>query len=277
MRAAFSAAISRAIEEAQIEFPYLCGISAGSSIALNHISRDWQRSYHQFVESPEDPKFGGVAHLLAGHGFFNSNYLYEGCVSPDGVPFDWPQFCKNRAEVGISAFGACSGETYLWHKRDMPHALALMKLCRASSTLPLLMKPITINEEPVFDGGIGAYLGLSFQMALEHGYERFVMVATQPRGYRKRPFPSGIRRLLETKFAKYPKLVSALLSMSARYNDMCEQLDALEASGQALIIRPAIMPVSSTTLKKSYLATTYNLGLKQAPREIERILKFIER
>lgn len=275
MRASFSAAYSETLLKAGLTFPFVAGISAGSSLALNHVSKDWKRSIRQFVKTSGDARFGGVSHFLRGHGYFNSDFLYEGCVESGVVPFDWLTFCNNPSEVAISSFGAISGKTYVWHKADMPDALALMKLCRASSTMPILMNPITLFGEPLYDGGIGTYLGLSYKMALDAGFERFVLIATQPKGYRKKPFSPALSRLLRMRYQAYPHLLDALFSMPARYNRAAEKLEHLEKSGQALVIRPEFMNVHSTTLAHKKLALTYQFARAQADRDIERICAFL--
>lgn len=274
MRASYTGAFSKAILEAGLRFPYVCGISAGSSLTYNHVARDWRRSRLQFVESAEDPQFGGVGHWLHGDGYFNSDYLYEGCIEDGSVAFDWATFCANPAEAASQSFGAKSGRSYRWHKEDLPDAVSMADHARASSTLPVMMNPISLAGEPMYDGGLGEGAGLPHVIALADGWERLVLIATRPAGYRKEPTSEFSKRAFSRLFHEWPRVREALITRNERYNEVQDQLEELERQGRALVIRPDAMPVRNSTLKVAELEQAWALGEEQAARELDRIVDF---
>lgn len=274
MRAAYTGAFSQAITEVGLEFRYVCGISAGSSLTANHVARDPHRSRLQFVDYAEDPRFGGLSHFMHGDGFFNSDYLYEGCVASGEVPIAWQAFCDNPAEAVMQAFSATTGRTVVWHKRDYKDAVDLASHCRASSTMPLLMNPIAIDGEVMFDGGLGEGAGLPHPMALADGAEKLVVITTRPRGYRKQTYGTAHKVLIRRTFGAYPLVAEALITRPQRYNAALAQLEELERQGRALVIRPDTMPVQNSTLDTQKLEEAWDLGYIQAARDLERVIAF---
>lgn len=276
MRASYTGAFSKAFLEAGIEFPYVCGISAGSSLTYNHVARDWRRSRMQFVETAEDPKFGGIGHWLHGDGYFNSDYLYEGCIEDGSVAFDWETFCANPAEAASQGFGAKSGRSYRWHKADLTDAVSMASHARGSSTLPVMMNPIWLEGEPIYDGGLGEGAGLPYVIALADGFERMVVVGTRPAGYRKAPTSEFSRRAFSRLYHEWPRVREALITRNERYNEALEQLEDLERQGRALVIRPTEMPVKNSTLKVAELERAWALGEQQAAQELDRVVAFCQ-
>ena len=106
------------------------------------------------------------------------------------------------------------------------------------------------------------------------GFEKFVIVLTQERTYKKEPqrFPAVFRGI----FRKYPALADALLTRWKRYNETRERIFELEAEGKAHVFVPDRMPVDNSTRDLSRLAAAHRMGLSQARRELPAMLDFLE-
>ena len=76
MRAAHTAGVVASLIEHEVWLPYVCGLSAGSSNAINYIARDADRTRRCFVEIACDKRFGGFGSFVRHNGFFNSDFLY---------------------------------------------------------------------------------------------------------------------------------------------------------------------------------------------------------
>ena len=59
MRASYTSGILNNLLEQNLYFDYVTGISAGSSNAVNYLSRDTERARKSFVDLVKDPNFGG--------------------------------------------------------------------------------------------------------------------------------------------------------------------------------------------------------------------------
>ena len=274
-RGAYTAGIANALLENELLFDYVCGISAGASHTLNYVSRDQNRVKLSFMALDGSEPVGGLGTLLHGKGYFNADYLYEGCIADGFAPFDWDTFVANPARIRIQAFERDSGRTVTFGKADMPNVWEAIKRVRASSTIPGAMKPEPVDGVVLFDGGLGEGAGLPTPMAAHDGFERYLLVATRVEGYRKRQFPPAVRLAVKRVFAAYPEVVNALLSRAERYNQELDHVRELERAGQALVIRPDTMPVRNTTLDTTELEQAYQLGHEQGLREMDRIRAFV--
>ena len=144
---------------------------------------------------------------------------------------------------------------------------------RASSTMPGLMPPVHLDGHVYVDGAMGEDGGIAISQAQAEGFEKFVIVLTQERSYRKVPqrFPAIYRSV----FRRYPALGDALLTRWKRYNDTRERIFALEAEGRAHVFAPDIMPVDNGTRDLARLAAAHRMGLSQAKRELPALREFV--
>ncbi|MGC2942420.1 patatin-like phospholipase family protein [Brevibacterium sp. FAM 24638] len=120
-----------------------------------------------------------------GQGMFNAEYIYQRAGAPDqALPFDWETFNSNPGDMRITAFDAESGEEVVWSCKDTPHIDDLMIRVRASSTMPGLMPPVHLDGHVYVDGAVGEDGGIALSQAQREGFEKFVIVLTQERGYK---------------------------------------------------------------------------------------------
>jgi predicted patatin/cPLA2 family phospholipase len=267
MRASYTAGALVTLLEAQLHFADVYGISAGSSHTVNYLSRDIWRARASFVEFMATPGTSGWGQFLRGRGFFHARYIYqEACMPGEKLPFDFEAFLNNEARAHIESWCYETGETAVFTKADMPTLYDLMTCVRASSTMPFFMPPVRIGGRTYYDGGIGDSWGLPLAQAQRDGYERFFIVRTQPRGYRKSPdkHPALTRAL----FPGRPKIAGRLLARWAHYNRILDEVDALEREGRAYVFYPERMDIKNTTTDQAALRASYEAGYAQAQREL---------
>ena len=274
-RASYTCAFANVLLEQGIYFDYVCGLSAGASNSVNYLSRDRGRVRNSFMVRGRIRDFVGLRSLLRGHGYFDAGGLYEGAVQDGTLPFDWATFSANPAHIKVQAFERDTGRTVRFGREDMTDVVRMADLVRASSTLPGMMEPLEVDGRVLYDGGLGTGAGIPVCMAEEDGFERFVFVATRPRGYRKSE-PSRRDRALYASVAKdYPYLKNALLTRWERYNAELDRVEALAEEGRALILYPDEMPVESGTVSPRRLEASYEAGHAQYLRELPRVREFL--
>lgn len=274
MRASYTSGLLVALLEADIHLPWVGGISAGSSNTCNYVSRDPWRARHSFTDFAADPRFGDWRTFLRGQGLFNAQYIYEETGLPGAaLPFDWETWSANPATVRIGGFNATRGEPVYWGREDMPSLTELMIRVRASSTMPVVMPPVTIDGEVYVDGALGPSGGIPLDAAQADGYEKFLVVLTRERGYVKTPSRGDwyVRR----HFRALPSVAEALRQRPAHYNAMREQVLELERAGRAYVFAPDHMPVSNSTRDVARLRASHQAGLAQARRELPAIREFL--
>lgn len=274
MRASYTAGVVVTLLEAGLRFADVYGISAGSSHTANYISGDIWRSKVSFVDFMSNPETGGLRSFLSRDGYFNARYIYqEACMPGEKLVFDFDAFQANPAQAHIEAFDAVTCETAYWTKADMPDVTALMTRVRASSTMPWFMPPVVMDGHIYYDGGIGDSWGLPLAQAKRDGYEKFFIVRTQERGYRKTPdaFPAFTQML----FPRRRILAERLLRRWRFYNSILDECDALERAGKAIVFCPEHMAIQSTTTNPALLEANYAAGYAQAQRELPRWRSFL--
>lgn len=274
-RASYTCAFANVLLEQGIYFDYVCGLSAGASNAVNYLSRDRKRVREAFMTDGPAKGLVGLRSLLRGHGYFDADALYEGALLDGSLEFDWETFAANPARLRIQAFERDSGRTLRFGREDMTDALRMIDLVRASSTLPGMMKPLEVDGRVLMDGGLGAGAGIPVCMAEDDGFERFVFVATRPRGYRKKEPGTRDTQMFKAVAKDHPYLRKALLTRWERYNAAIEHVEELAEQGRALIIYPDEMPVENATVNSRRLAAAYDAGHEQYQREMPRLREFL--
>jgi predicted patatin/cPLA2 family phospholipase len=274
MRASYTSGLLVALLEAGLHLDWVGGISAGSSNTVNYLSRDPWRARHSFTDFAADPRFGDWRTFARGQGLFNAQYIYEETGLPgQALPFDWETFSASTARMRIGAFNATRGEQVHWGREDVPTITDLMVRVRASSTMPVVMPPVTIDGEVYVDGALGPAGGIALDAARADRYERFLVVLTQPRGYVKEPLRNDW--LLRRWYRRLPAVAEALRRRPARYNATREELWELERSGAAYLFVPEVMPVGNGERSVARLRASHEAGLAQARRELPAIREFL--
>lgn len=273
-RASYTAGIANVLIDQGIYFPFVCGLSAGASHAVDYVSQDRVRVRRSFIDYALLSEHNGVRSLLKGNGYFDAAYDYVGCTQDGFMPYDWATFKANPADVSIQSFQRDTGETLVFRKGDMDDELTMFNMVRMSSTLPGFMHPISYKGEVMMDGGLGEGAGIPTRLAELAGYDRFVLVATRPRGYRKEEPGPAYLALIKSLRHRYPYLAEALYTRTDRYNAEIERMLELEREGRCLIINPESMYATSTTTNVEVLRDSYLLGYEQGVRELPRIREF---
>lgn len=273
MRASYTAAIANALLDAGINFGHVYGVSAGSSNAVNYVSRDIDRTRESFTELVRDPDFGGIRTLLAHKGYFNAHHIYQEIGRPDGLlPFDYATFSANPAQVTICACDRDTGSSVFWTKADMPSTDDLMVRVRASSTLPIVMPPATIGGHVYYDGGLAEGNGILLPKARQDGFKKFFIVRTRPKPYRKPEKPKASTLAF---FWRRPAMRRQLRAWGPGYNRVCDEADVLMDQGRAYVVYAEHMGVENSTTELDALRRNYEAGWEQAQRDLPAWKSFL--
>lgn len=274
MRAAYTSAVVATLVEAGIFLDWVGGISAGASNTVNYLARDPWRARHSFTDFVADPLFGDWRTFVRGQGLFNAEYIYEQTSGPDQVlPLDWATFNANPARFRIGAFDCASGEVVHWGRDDIRVMRDLMVRVRASSTMPVVMPPVTIDGRVYVDGALGPTGGIPLDAARADGLSRFLVVLTQRRDYVKKPLGHGW--YYQRHFRRFPAVADALRTRHLHYNATREELFELERAGRAYLFTPDYMPIGNGERDLGRLRATWALGIEQARRELPAIREFL--
>lgn len=273
MRASYTAGFLTNLLEHELYFDYVAGISAGSSHCVNYLSRDIERAKRSFVDLVLDPNFGGWKSFLKGEGFFRSKYIYEETPFKDAaLPLDLETFMNNPAQMRIGAFDRDSGEMIYYSKSDIHELNDLVKIVRASSSMPIFMPPTSYRGHHFVDGGLGG--GIALDIAKSDGVKKFFVLLSREKGYKKTPIK--YKGALKAYYRNYPKVAEAMLNRHVIYNQTLEELRELECDGKAFLVYPETMSITNRETNFQKLSENYQLGYQQGIREIDGWKEFLQ-
>ena len=272
-RGAFTAGVLDVLMENHIEFSYVIGTSAGALNAVNYVSGDIGRSKFVTTELMSDKKFVSFRNLLFRGTIFDFAYLFH-TVPQTKLPFNSARFNSSPVEFVVVASDMKNGEPRYFKKgicKEFYKALA------ASSSLPLLAKPIDVEGEKFLDGGVEA--AIPFRKPLEDGFNHVVVVETRAKGYRKKNKKSLLKRFLAwVMYPKYKDFRKAYHNRPTFYNQDADEIDRLEKEGNAFVIAPATPPeVGLVEKNKDNLLRLYEQGREVMNAQLPSLLKYVGR
>lgn len=274
MRAAYTSAVAAYLLEKGVYFDNVYGVSAGSSNAVNYVSRDVDRTIISFTDFVAHGHTGNVFTFLAHKGLLNAHYIYQESGLPTNVlPFDIDTFNANPAKTTITSFERDTGHTVFYTQDDMRTCEDLMIRVRASSTLPLFMPPPTVNGKVMYDGGFGEGGGLPIGRIERDGLSYALVVRSRQRGYRKHDKTLWD----ETFFWRYPLMAQAVRTRSARYNAACNLLDRWEEEGRAYVFYCDDLTLTGSERDYEKLCRNFEAGYRQVRRDWGKIEDFLGR
>ena len=269
MRGMFSCGVTDVFQENGVEFDGAAGISAGAAFGCNIKSRQPGRAIRYNKKYGRDWRYCSVRSLIVTGDLYGADFCYR--EIPDVLdPFDRAAYRENPMEFWVGATDVETGE--IVYHNCMAGDDEDIQWLRASASMPLVSRPVSLAGRRLLDGGIVESVPLSIMRA--QGYDRCVAVLTQPRGYRKSP-TRGMP-LFRAALRRYPAVVRAMEVRHERYNAQMDEIDRREAAGELLVIRPAAsLGISRTENDPSQLERVYRLGREAALERLEEVKNYI--
>ena len=269
MRGLFTCGVIDVFLEENIEFDAAAGISAGAVFGVNYKSRQHGRGLRYNLTFCNDRHYGSVISLLTSGDLYDTDFCYR--VIPEELDvFDAEAFRANPMKFYIGAVDVKTGEMVYRDCSAYTKEDALMM--QASASMPIVSKPVEVDGKLLLDGGTVDSIMYEYMENL--GYERNVVILTQPRGYQKKlsPLMPAMKRLLK----KYPAVADALEKRPERYNRQVAELEAREARGDVFVIRPPEnLGISRTEHDPRELQRVYFMGRKEALKRLPAMKEFL--
>lgn len=263
MRGVFTSGVLDWMIDHDITFPYLVGVSAGSSNALSFASHQRGRAKYTFADLQAERHYLGMRNLWRHHSIMDMDLLYR--ELPETLwPYDYEAYRTNPMHVESVATDCLTGEAVYLEEKESPERI--IDIVRASSALPFACPIAQVDGHPMLDGGIADSIPL--QRAFDQGYEHAIVVLTRHRGYRKEEKPPHLPPFI---YSRYPKLREALRTRGKRYNAQIAWVEQLEREGRITVIRPD-HPVDVARIETDLgkMNKLYQHGFDVAARVLDR-------
>lgn len=269
MRGMFTCGVIDVLMERGIAFDGAAGISAGAVFGCNYKSGQMGRAIRYNKRYCGDPRYCSVRSLLTTGDLYGADFCYR--ELPDELDvFDRAAFRENPMAFFAGATDVETGGCIYRELRD--GGAKDMLWLRASASMPVVSQPVDVDGRRLLDGGISDAVPFAFMEGL--GYDRNVIVLTQPKGYRKAP-AAGMP-LMRLMLRRYPRVARAMAARHEMYNRQMEQIDAREACDAALVIRPPEpLGIRRTEKRPDELERVYRIGVREAQRRMDEIAAFL--
>ena len=268
MRGLWTAGITDVMMEHDIRPDGLIGVSAGAAFGCNYKSRQVGRAIRYNTRFAKDSRYSGVKSLLTSGDYFNAQFGYH------VVPHEYDLFDTKTFEENPMAFTiVCTDvETGLPVYHDMNHVdFDELEWLRASASMPLASKVVKVGGYQLLDGGVSDSIPLEYYE--RQGYDRNVVILTQPLGYRKAR--TKLMQLMQLALRKYPNMVKAMSERYIMYNKQLNYVARAEQEGRCLVIRPeGKIPIGHISHNPDQMRHVYELGRQMGQRYIDRIIQF---
>jgi len=256
----------------KVIFPYVIGVSAGANNGADYVSEQRDRNKRVFIDLVDDERYCGLKNLINEGNYFGMDFLFKKLPN-DIVPFDYETFAQSPITFKVVVTNCETGETEYFDKDDFDAKLFGEKILRASSSIPIITKPVEINGSYYYDGGVSDSIPLT--KAMEDGYENNVLILTKQKGFRLKPKRS--KAILKLLLRDYPKLVDKLNERHKVYNERIKWINKLENEGKIFIFRPQKkVKMRALNNDKEKLKELYQSGYEETDQRFYEFKKWMQ-
>ena len=269
MRGMFTAGVMDVLMENEIHFDGAIGVSAGAAFGCNFKSNQIGRVIRYNKNYCKDPRFCSIRSLIKTGDLYGAEFCYTtipyeldlfDCEAYLNNPMDFYVVCTD-VETGKPVYRKCitgRDEDLIW--------------IRASASMPIASRVVEVTGYKLLDGGISDSIPLEYFESL--GYNKNVVILTQPKGYIKKP--SKALPLIKASLKDYPNVYKTMQNRHNDYNETISFIEEKEKSGDVLVIRPPEkLPVGRVEHNPDKLQIAYDIGVKTALEQLEEIKSFI--
>lgn len=271
LRGLYTAGVLDFLMEKDTNIDCIIGVSAGALFGVNYFSCQPGRGLRYNLKYCNDKRYMSLKSLLLTGNIVSKKFAYYK-VSYELDPFDNEKFKKSKKDFYAVVTNVDSGRAE-YIKITSP--LNQMEELRATSAMPLLSRMIKINGNRYLDGAITD--SIPVLKAIEMGYDRIVVVLTQPIDYRKQDFSKKNMKRIMNRYHSSPNLVKALFNRADMYNATLDKIKELEKDKKIFVIRPSeSVEIDPIKKKKEDLQRAYDIGVKDMKKNYKDLLKYLK-
>lgn len=270
MRGMFTAGVLDVFMENNIIFDDIIGVSAGALFGVNYLSNQKGRAIRYTKRFSKDLRYMSILSLIFTGNLINKNFAYYK-VSKKLDPFDDKKFIENKSNFYATVTNLETGKPeYL----KINSCFNDLEILRATSAIPVVSKPVTINNSKYLDGAMSD--SIPVLKMKEMGCDKIVVILTRPLGYRKEAFDDKKLHKIRKKYKKFPRFINAMENRYKMYNETLDKILELEKNNEIFVIRPSNQ-INLKVLERNSdkLQEVYDLGIKDANNKIDKLKKYL--
>lgn len=270
MRGLYTAGVLDILMDNKIEVDGIVGTSAGALFGPNYFTNQRGRVIRYNKRFCKDRRYISFWSFIFTGNIVNKNFAYH--KVPEKLdPFDNELFMKLNKELVVTATNIETGEPEYIKVTD---TYKQIEAFRATSAVPIMTKPVKYEGKTYLDGGISD--SIPVRKALELGYDKVIVVLTQPASYKKQPLSDKKKSFIHFEFKKYPKLIERMENRHNEYNETIKYIKELERKGEIFVIRPSeTLDIKLIERNPDEMERIYQIGIKDAKKRIKDLKKYL--
>ena len=271
VRGVFTSGVLDYLMEKDLYFSHVVGVSAGTCNGVNYVSRQIERTKKCMIHQEDEyDYYMGIRKFIKEKSLLNMDMIFD--KFPNEIfPFDYDTYFNSDIYTEWVTTNCLTGKAEYMDSRDSKEQL--MKICRASSSMPLISPIVNIDGIPYLDGGLSD--SIPIRRAMKYGNKKMVIVLTKNKGYRKKFVTKAKRKLYESAYKKYPELVKTLIKRPVIYNRTLDKIEQLEEEGKIFVIRPEVAMISRLERNMEKLEEFYRHGQEEMERRYDELTEYL--
>lgn len=273
MRGMFTCGVIDVLMENNITFDSGVGVSAGATFGLNIKSKQIGRPLRYNKVYCNDKRFASFKSFIETGDLYNVPFCY-GTLPYELDIWDTETFYNNPMEFYCVATDLNTGYA-VYHKCDNADDTRDgidIQWIRASASMPVVSKPVVINDSAYLDGGMSDSIPVKF-MESQH-CDRILVIETQPADYVKKP--QKFMWLIRLALRKFPKMIKTMANRHNMYNEEKTYIRKQEADGNLFVIRPsAPLNIGAVEKNPKELQRVYEIGRATAISNLSALKEYL--
>ena len=267
MRGMYSAGVLDVFIEQGVHVDGIVGVSAGACFGCNLFSGQKGRVLRYNQRFAGDPRNVSLRSWLTTGDIVNKKFAYY--VIPTTYDlFDEEAFEAYGGEYWVVVTNVETGEA---EYMQMHHLLNDIEMMRASASMPFCSRMVPIGGKKYLDGGIAD--SIPVRACLDMGYDKVIVILTQPADYVKGPMNE---KLIRAVYRKYPNLCKTLCDRHNRYNAQAADVAQLEREGKVFVIRPKeALNIRRLEKDPDELARVHQIGLTDGEAAMDALRAYL--
>lgn len=269
MRGMFTAGVLDVLMENNIIFDGMIGVSAGATFGCNFKSKQPGRTIRYNLRFAGDKRYCSLKSFFTTGDLYNADFCYNQIPNVLDI-FDVDTYRKNPMKFYVVASDCETGlpvykELVTCDEKDLTWM-------RASASMPLASRIVKVDGYKLLDGGMTD--SIPIKKFEEMGYNRNIVVLTQPREYKKKP--ASLMGLMKIILRKYPKLLEAMKQRHIVYNEETSYCFNKGDNCDLLVICPKEpLGISRTEKNPIALKQVYEAGRIEANERLMEIKAYL--
>ncbi len=269
MRGMFTCGVIDVVLENNIAFDGLAGISAGAIFGCNYKSKQIGRGVRYNKKWGRDPRYFGIRSLLLTGDLYGYDFCYHKIIE-ELDPIDKKTYKENDIDFFIGATDIEEGVIRYFNSKEVDERT--VEWIRASASMPLVSNIVKVDGYKLLDGGM--IDPIPYSVMLKNGYDKNVIVLTQPRNFTKSK--TSIAPIFKLIYRKYPKVAEVMANRHILYNKQLEEIRELEKENKVYVIAPKeALNIKRTENNPDELERVYQIGRSVASENLTSIKNFL--